>query len=643
MRVKAGMSVNITEHRYRTIVVGSGAAGYASAIRLAENGIETVLVTENVNAGTSRNTGSDKQTYYKLSLASGDSDSVLQMAQDLFSCGAVDGDTALCEAALSARGFFYLLEMGVPFPSTAYGEYMGYKTDHDRSRRATSAGPYTSKLMTQCLEHRAYELGIPVFAPLQVIRLLVRHGQICGILCLDRNDPKKPDARILLCESLILATGGPAGIYRDSVYPPSQLGGSGMALEAGIHGKNLTEWQFGMASLNPRWNVSGSYMQVLPRFMSTDMNGENPREFLTEFFSDSPEMLSRIFLKGYQWPFDVQKAEGSSLIDLLVYRERVMRNRRVFLDFTRNPLDQAIPLEQLIPEAKAYLSIAGAVGGTPIERLRILNEPAIRFFKDHGVDLGKDWLEIAVCAQHCNGGLAADANWETNIRGVFAVGEVCGSHGVTRPGGSALNAGQVGAIRATDCIRRRIREQGDWDVPEAEINELREEVMTFLLKARDAHGNRGAAELFKQFAGQMSDDAGLLRNPERMHRLLENVCAVLADFTGSVAKPKAEELSVFYRLRDMLMTQRSVLVAMCDYAEKGGSRGSALYTCPEGALADAALPEEMRYRLDDGRLNGKIQETAQMDCLWRDVRPIPECDYFFENQWREYRKREKLE
>ena len=84
MRVKAGMSVNITEHRYRTIVVGSGAAGYASAIRLAENGIETVLVTENVNAGTSRNTGSDKQTYYKLSLASGDSDSVLQMAQDLF-------------------------------------------------------------------------------------------------------------------------------------------------------------------------------------------------------------------------------------------------------------------------------------------------------------------------------------------------------------------------------------------------------------------------------------------------------------------------------------------------------------------------------------------------------------------------------
>ncbi len=637
------MSVNITEHRYRTIVVGSGAAGYASAIRLAESGIETVLVTENVNAGTSRNTGSDKQTYYKLSLASGDADSVLQMAEDLFSCGAVDGDLALCEAALSVRGFFYLLELGVPFPSTAYGEYMGYKTDHDRGRRATSAGPYTSKMMTQCLEQRALELGIPVFAPLQVIRLLVRQGQICGILCLDRNDPQNPDARILLCESLILATGGPAGIYRDSVYPASQLGGSGMALEAGVHGKNLTEWQFGMASLHPRWNVSGSYMQVLPRFVSTDKDGENPREFLAEFFSDIPDMLSRIFLKGYQWPFDIRKADGSSLIDLLVYRERVMRRRRVFLDFTRNPLDQPIPLDQLIPEAQEYLRNAGALQGTPIDRLRTMNEPAVRFYLDHGVDLSREMLEIAVCAQHCNGGLAADANWETNIRGVFAVGEVCGSHGVTRPGGSALNAGQVGAIRATDCIRRRVRETGSWDIPEEVLSEIRDEGIAFLLQARDAHGERKAAELFTRFAGEMSDAAGLLRNPASMHELLERVSVLLADYSGSVARPEGAELSVFYRLRDMLITQRAVLTAMCDYAEKGGSRGSALYTCSDGKLAADALPEQMRYRLDGGELNGKIQETVGTVCLWRDVRPIPECDYFFENQWKEYRRREGIE
>lgn len=34
-----------------------------------------------------------------------------------------------------------------------------------------------------------------------------------------------------------------------------------------------------------------------------------------------------LFLKGYQWPFDSKKMmHGSSVIDLLVYRERVLKS-----------------------------------------------------------------------------------------------------------------------------------------------------------------------------------------------------------------------------------------------------------------------------------------------------------------------------
>ena len=87
---------------YDTIVVGTGAAGYNAAVQLKKRGVDCAVVTEGVNCGTSRNTGSDKQTYYKLSLASAE-DSVDKMASDLFSGGCVDGDNAMCEAALSAR------------------------------------------------------------------------------------------------------------------------------------------------------------------------------------------------------------------------------------------------------------------------------------------------------------------------------------------------------------------------------------------------------------------------------------------------------------------------------------------------------------------------------------------------------------
>ena len=81
------------------------------------------------------------------------------------------------------------------------------------------------------------------------------------------------------------------------------------AFEAGVKGKNLTEWQYGLASTAPRWNVSGTYMQVLPRFVSVDENG-NEYEFLNDYFSSLGECLSKVFKKGYEWPFDCKKRQG---------------------------------------------------------------------------------------------------------------------------------------------------------------------------------------------------------------------------------------------------------------------------------------------------------------------------------------------
>ena len=138
------------KHSYHTLVIGTGCAGYHAAERLWLMGVRDIaILTEGVNCGTSRNTGSDKQTYYKLSLCGGEGDSVREMAQTLYDGGAVMGETALCEAAYSTRCFMHLVELGVPFPTNEYGEYAGYKTDHDPRSRATSCGPLTSKYM-QC-------------------------------------------------------------------------------------------------------------------------------------------------------------------------------------------------------------------------------------------------------------------------------------------------------------------------------------------------------------------------------------------------------------------------------------------------------------------------------------------------------------
>ena len=649
--------MKLTEQTITHIIIGSGAAGFQAALRLYQNGErDLAIITENIKSGTSRNTGSDKQTYYKLTLSGNDADSVRNMAEDLFAGQCVDGDQALCEAALSARCFFALTELGVPFPCTEHGEFMGYKTDHDRGRRATSAGPYTSKLMTEALERSVKEKQILILDQMQAIQILTYMNQVKGILCLDKNIHSEPAYKIIWCKNVILATGGPAGMYHDSVYPVSQTGSTGMAFEAGASGKNLTEWQFGMASLNPRWNVSGTYMQVLPSFISTDQDGNDEKEFLLDYFNELPDLLSMVFLKGYQWPFDVNKIfGGSSVIDLLVYQETVLKKRRVFLDYRVNPgnleKDRDLPYASMIPEAKEYLSQAGACFGTPIERLKHMNGPAILFYQDHHVDLFKERLEIAVCAQHNNGGLSTNHLWETNLSGLYAIGEVCASHGVTRPGGTALNAGQVGAVRAAEGIflKKRTHMKEASPSTESGIKErLRIQALDRIRLSEHAEGNCPLSELWINASKRMSAAAGMIRNQVQMETALKETEDDICQFMQKAKSPSVSQLSLFYKLYDMLLSQKMYLFAMLDYAKAGGgSRGSALYTDSTGELPGfpgcQTFGELYRCRLDQKMHGQEVQEVTLKEgtpsASRRPVRPLPDVDYFFENQWRIYRER----
>ena len=649
--------MKLTEQTITHIIIGSGAAGFQAALRLYQNGErDLAIITENIKSGTSRNTGSDKQTYYKLTLSGNDADSVRNMAEDLLAGQCVDGDQALCEAALSARCFFALTELGVPFPCTEHGEFMGYKTDHDRGRRATSAGPYTSKLMTEALERSVKEKQILILDQMQAIQILTYMNQVKGILCLDKNIHSEPAYKIIWCKNVILATGGPAGMYHDSVYPVSQTGSTGMAFEAGASGKNLTEWQFGMASLNPRWNVSGTYMQVLPSFISTDQDGNDEKEFLLDYFNELPDLLSMVFLKGYQWPFDVNKIfGGSSVIDLLVYQETVLKKRRVFLDYRVNPgnleKDRDLPYASMIPEAKEYLSQAGACFGTPIERLKHMNEPAILFYQDHHVDLFKERLEIAVCAQHNNGGLSTNHLWETNLSGLYAIGEVCASHGVTRPGGTALNAGQVGAVRAAEGIflKKRTHMKEASPSTESGIKErLRIQALDRIRLSEHAEGNCPLSELWINASKRMSAAAGMIRNQVQMETALKETEDDICQFMQKAKSPSVSQLSLFYKLYDMLLSQKMYLFAMLDYAKAGGgSRGSALYTDSTGELPGfpgcQTFGELYRCRLDQKMHGQEVQEVTLKEgtpsASRRPVRPLPDVDYFFENQWRIYRER----
>ena len=657
-----------------TLIVGTGAAGYNMADELWNRGQRDVaIITEHRLAGTSRNTGSDKQTYYKLTLGGGEPDSVEEMARTLFEGGCVDGEHALCEAALSAPCFLKLAGLGVEFPQNRYGEYVGYKTDHDPRRRATSAGPYTSRQMTEVLEESVHRKGIPVLEHMQAISLVGDGEQVYGLLCLN-TQPETDHERFVLfcCKNLVMATGGPAGMYRDSVYPQGHYGATGLMLAAGAKGKNLTEWQFGLASVRPRWNVSGTYMQALPRIYSIDPaeDGDGPREqeFLSDFFQNEGELLSKVFLKGYQWPFDVRKvAGGSSVIDILVYLEQE-KGRRIFLDYRSNPGGKPVDFSRLEPEAREYLERAGACFGTPYERLLHMNAPAVEFYRDKGVDLASEPLEIALCAQHNNGGIGVDAWWQTSLKGLFCIGEAAATHGVYRPGGSALNAGQVGGARAARYIAACRGGSPDLETFRQRAGAALDKARELAAKARDSAAgalesaagtlesaagalDKGAKSsgnvkvLWEEAARNMSLYGGAIREYQALKRTREQVKEMWNSLSENAVVRTSGELSWLFRLDGMLACQYGYLGAMLDYLEQGGkSRGSALYTDAGGTRPYEALPDCFRFSLADPSCADKVQETVYEEAsgeyrfCWRQVHPMPQEDDFFENVWREYRK-----
>ena len=617
------------KYDFDAVIIGTGCAGYNAADWLFELGVRNIaIVTEAKNAGTSRNTGSDKQTYYKMSLAGDAGDSVKAMAETLFSGGAMDGDVAMCEAAGSVRSFLKLANLGVHFPTNEYGEFVGYKTDHDPFCRATSIGPYTSKKMTEVLEGEVMRKGITLLDRAQAVKILTDNGSVTGLLCIDRASTDKLDYIAIRTPYVILCTGGPAAIYRDSVYPVSHTGNSSLALDAGANFSNLSEWQYGLASVKFRWNVSGTYQQVLPRYISVDKDGIE-REFLREFFENDSEMLKNIFLKGYEWPFDVRKIHGSSYIDLLVYRESVVLGRKVYMDFTREPSGLESGFDSLDEVSYNYLKNSGALIDLPIERLRKMNPGAVSLYADHGIDISSEPLEIAVCAQHNNGGVRIDSNWQTSVKGLYCAGEAAGSLGIFRPGGSALNSCQVGSMRAAEHIASVANNatSGNYeDILESAINEIeslvcntRGETST-VLKMREKYSKR------------MSRAFAFLRDTNVMKEALVEIEQDLSNFEKDNAWEKVTEIPSVFKNYDIIKMQRAVAVSMLYAAENYGSRGSAYVLRGGDFMQREPIPENIL-----GRDFAVVLDSEGVGAV--KVKPLPERNLWFESVWSEYRKK----
>ncbi|AEB06656.1 fumarate reductase/succinate dehydrogenase flavoprotein domain protein [Coriobacterium glomerans PW2] len=622
-------------------VVGSGAAALNAADWLCDLGQRNcVLVTEGMDMGTSRNAGSDKQTYYKLSIGPGNPDSTADMARALFEGGGVDGRVALAEAANSVRCFMKLVNLGVDFPTDAYGQFIGYKTDHDPCQRGTSAGPLTSRYMTEALERSVRMKNIEIRDKLMAFHILTSSDGIRGVICLDLLSAAEGRLKLVIfvCSNLIWCTGSPASIYEVVAYPESQTGMSGAALQAGAEAANLQDWQYGLASVGFRWNISGTYQQALPRYVAIDSQG-NEREFLSDYGLTPIEAVDMTFYKGYQWPFDVGKCDGSSRIDLAVYEETMVKGNRVFLDFRRNPLGIKNGFSELSGEAFEYLKRSGVLFGNPFNRLTKMNPLAVKLFWDHGIDLEHEMVEIAMCAQHCNGGIRVDDNWQSSIRGLYVAGEAAGTFGAYRPGGSALNSTQVGSMRAAQHIV--ITSEAHFGSFTVENSAILKEAESCLRKlALHITGSDTCRPIVSELQKTMSTFAAQVRDMDAIERFREKLSGIrVAVERGELLGVRCvEDLPHLVKARDAIISQAAVISAIDASAKTFGSRGSAFVKRSGGNIELNSMGAQTRV---SSNLRIITKKSIQDDfATWTEpVSEIPNPDSWFETAWAEHREK----
>jgi hypothetical protein len=309
---------------------------------------------------------------------------------------------------------------------------------------------------------------------------------------------------------------------------------------------------------------------------------------LGKYYRTTQELASNIFRKGYQWPFHSTRTLNfqSSLLDIAVYEE-ARCGRTVYMDFLRNPepVSEGDPfsLDNLDDDVHAYLKNNNALLDLPIDRLRRMNPLAIELYKHNKIDLESEPILFNINNQHMNGGVAVDVWAQSSLNGCYAIGEIAGTHGVTRPGGAALNAGQVFGIRCAKHIHAHLDKRNNMPANQVIVGDLTHYIELIHRDSKSLNG-LSVRKVRQEIQARMSDKAGFVCVDEELESALKDAQALNTSIreNGIRIENVAQVANTLLWLQ-MALTSEAVLTALEHYVKNGGgSRGARLVCSKTG-------------------------------------------------------------
>lgn len=505
------------------LVIGAGLSGLCCAVKLAENGIPSTLVSPypSERAQSVMAAGG-------INASLGRDDSPEQHAEDtLKSGGNIAGKATvggLCQAAPDIVR--WLEKLGVVFSRDQKGD-VALRAFGGQSRSRTAyAGASTGKqIMTALIrEARRHECGGLISRSLgrQFHSALIKDQGCYGAILYNEKDRR---LETVYADAVVIATGGQNLLFGKTTGS-TQCDGYACAklFEQGARLKNLEFIQYHPTT------VETPQKRML---ISEAARGEGGRLYYMEGDRRMYFMEDKFGERGNLMPRDI--------VSKCIYDAP----SQVYLDIAflgKKLIDSRLP--EVAELCEKYVGLDATKESIPVY-------PSVHFFM---------------------GGIAVDRNHRTSIDKLYAVGE-CASiyHGANRLGGnsllSAIYGGSVAAKAIADLPER---------VAHPDFHEYISEQERVMEERLSSKSRFSAVYIRNEIAKLMNDCLGIVRTEKR---LLEGIRDV--DYYLSVSDKLVYDSDVSpyigYSLRPMLLLARAILTSALERRETRGAHIRADY------------------------------------------------------------------